>query len=94
MKIQPTPGPWRVRLSPQYLNATIYGRRGQHVAEVWSGNARDMKAVEANAKILSAALKMREALALCYGALTEEGTTDRQRKNAIRGAAAILDRTA
>jgi hypothetical protein len=89
-----TPGPYRYTIQPKYLNGSIYGKNGQLVAEVWSGNACTIETVEANARLLANAERLRDALALCYSALTEEGITDRQRKVAIRDAAKILDYTA
>lgn len=89
-----TKGPWRVRLSAPDINATITGFGGAHVATVWSGRKPNMATVQANATILAGALDLRAALALCYGALTEEGCTDRQRQAATRAAAKILDKTA
>lgn len=89
-----TPGPYRVKPVDGYGHALIVGFGGQHVADVWSGRARNMAVSILNAEFLASAESLREALALCYGALTEEGVTERQRKAAIRKAARVLDKTA
>lgn len=88
-----TPGPYKATLSLADLNATITGKGRQHVATVWSGNKPNVDTVIANATLFANADRMREALAMCYGALTEEGATPRQRAVAIRAARRVLDRT-
>lgn len=89
-----TPGPYRVKPVAGYSHALLTGAGGQHVASVWSGRAGSLEVAVANAEYLASVDALREALALCYGALTEEGATDRQRKAAIRKAARVLDKTA
>lgn len=64
----PPPAPWRVRLDPVTLSASVHGspringQRRQHVAEVWSGDDCNMEVVSANAALIAAAPDMFVAL--------------------------------
>lgn len=86
-------GPWRVSIDATTLSATITGNGG-HVAQIWSGRKPNMETLKDNARLIAAAHPMREALALCYGAMTEEGTTSKERWAALIAARRILDKTA
>lgn len=85
--------PWRVTINERELNATINGNGG-HVAQVWSGRNPNLETLRDNARMIAEAHPMRDALALCYAALTEEGATSKDRTLAIRAARRSLDKTA
>ena len=86
-------GPWRVKIDASTISASIHGNGG-HVCEVWSGRKPSLDTVKDNARLISQAHPMREALYRCLAALTEEGTSERQRAAAIRIARRTLGKTA
>ena len=50
-----TAGPWRYEVCDAEINARVYGKRREFVAEVWSGKARIMEVVKANAHLIAVA---------------------------------------
>ncbi len=57
-----TSGPWKVKLEPREINATI-NARGLCIAQVWSGQKEvTMEVVEANACLIAKSPKLLEML--------------------------------